>query len=116
MSNKIYFAKNIPYNNDRDDVARCKESWIDILKSYKHNLDFLILDLAKKERGSGMFYCLEYGEIGDKGEGTCSAECCGGYSPRNGKSGICKHYINPVCETGELFKLTKDGKLIKIKE
>ncbi len=45
---------------------------------------------AKIDRESGMFFCREFGEIGEKNE-TCGKQCSK-YTPRNKKSGICKHY------------------------
>jgi hypothetical protein len=38
---------------------------------------------------SGYFWCRHYGETGETG--TCGKHC-GGYRPRNGISGICKHF------------------------
>jgi hypothetical protein len=38
---------------------------------------------------SSYFYCQHFEAIGEKG--TCGKQC-NAYQPRNGKSGICKHY------------------------
>ena len=53
---------------------------------------------AEIERGTGMFWCNEFFEIGDSSEGTCG-RTCDGYKPRNGKNGICVHHRNPYCHT-----------------
>ena len=44
---------------------------------------------AVRSHGSGMFYCKEYQTAGDIGD--CNS-LCNYYSPRNKKSGICKHH------------------------
>ena len=41
------------------------------------------------EKGTGMFYCKKYEDLGELGE--CGKECPD-YISRNGKSGICKHH------------------------
>ena len=53
-------------------------------------IDEMILFEAKRETGMGYFYCREYGEIGEVGEGC--GKLCDGYKPNNGKNGRCKHY------------------------
>ena len=44
---------------------------------------------AKAEYHVDYFWCSKYDEVGEVGE---SCQFCGGYTPRNGKNGICKHY------------------------
>ena len=46
------------------------------------------------------FFCKAVGEWGEKG--NCGRDCSD-YKPRNGKSGICRHY-GRVYEPGELVK------------
>ncbi len=48
--------------------------------------------LAKMEVGTGVFYCKEYGKIGEVGQG-CGKECKL-YIPRNKKNGRCVHSSN----------------------
>jgi hypothetical protein len=48
---------------------------------------------AKIMYGSDYFYCQEYGEMGEKGEGC--GRFCDFYKPRNGKNGRCRHSRNP---------------------
>jgi len=59
---------------------------------------------AKILTGEGFFYCREYGEVGEVGNG-CGKECKS-YNPRNGKNGRCTKSVN-CYEHGEkiLIKL-----------
>ena len=45
---------------------------------------------AKIMYGLGYFYCQEFGESGESGEG-CGKDC-ESYKPRNGKNGRCVHH------------------------
>jgi hypothetical protein len=63
---------------------------------------------AKTERGLGFFYCREYSEVGETKE-SCGSGNCGGYSARNGKSGICKHH-------GFLYYKTDESKILRLKD
>ncbi len=54
-------------------------------------IDELPLHKATKTKVSGYFWCRRYEIVGEKGQGTCGRDCPN-YNPRNGKSGICKHY------------------------
>jgi hypothetical protein len=70
---------------------------------------------AVRETKTEYFYCKSVMEVCSKSpEGEqCGKECCD-YKPRNGKSGICKHW--GFCYTsGKAYKLTVDGKLSLIK-
>ena len=46
---------------------------------------------AIRDSGTGYFFCKKHLVIGEVGE-SCSEANCDFYIPRNGKSGICKHY------------------------
>jgi len=54
-----------------------------------NNLTEMVVNKAEKITLDDMFWCKEYEAPSEKGE--CS-RFCEGYIPRNGKSGICKHY------------------------
>lgn len=54
--------------------------------------DELKVFTAQRETNVPYFFCSYFGETGEVGEG-CGKECSA-YDPRNGKSGICKHYRN----------------------
>lgn len=49
----------------------------------------MMLIEARPSYGTGWFYCTEYQEPGEVGEG-CGKECKA-YKPRNGKNGRCVH-------------------------
>ena len=46
----------------------------------------------------GFFFCREYEHIGENG--SCGHQC-DGYTPKNGKSGLCKYRSNKMYEPGE---------------
>ena len=58
----------------------------------EQGFDKLKVFTAKRETNAPYFFCSYFGESGIVGE-VCGKECTA-YSPRNGKSGICKHYRN----------------------
>ena len=47
-----------------------------------------VLIEAKPSFGTGYFYCTEYDDVGEVGQG-CGKECKA-YKPRNGKNGRCR--------------------------
>lgn len=56
---------------------------------------------AVKDNSTGYFFCKFFDECGEKGE--CGKQCSE-YSPKNGKSGVCKHYGN-VYDSGQEYLL-----------
>jgi len=80
--NKLYFC-------DIDGNENCYglEYW----KWYKsdNELSELKLTEAKRETGTGYFFCKEFKEVGETG--NCG-KICSKYHPNNGKNGRCKHY------------------------
>ena len=52
---------------------------------------------AKLETGTGHFYCQEFQEVGEVGEGC--GKICDKYAPRNGKNGRCRHSSNCYVKT-----------------
>ncbi|MDD5013592.1 MAG: hypothetical protein PHW73_00635 [Atribacterota bacterium] len=60
---------------------------------------------AKRETGTGYFYCKHTSEIGESGD--CSNRICKSYIPNNGKNGRCKYYGYP-------YEQTDRSKIIKI--
>lgn len=83
MSKKLYFPKG--------DEGSCYqlEYWREYMK--ENNLSEIELFEAKRETGSGYFFCKEFLEIGEVSEGGCG-KTCEKYKPNNGKNGRCKHY------------------------
>jgi len=64
---------------------------------------------AKMIVGESFFWCKEFGEVGDVGEGC--GKCCEKYAPRNGKNGRCRHSMNcyePELDKPKTLKLTGD--------
>ena len=72
-----------------DDGCFPLEHWRELMK--ENGVDKTILYEAKRETNCGYFFCREYQEITEKDGMTCGKRHCKDYSPRNGKSGICKH-------------------------
>lgn len=52
---------------------------------------------AKAEHGTGYFWCSEFQAIGELGQGC--GKFCINYQPRNGRTGICRHYRLPYEQT-----------------
>lgn len=64
--------------------------------------------LAKRETKSDYFFCKHFQECGQRGE--CGKNC-EAYSPRNGKTGVCKHFVYTYYKTDQLFTLRIDETL-----
>ena len=60
----------------------------------------IIVYPAKMLTGEPYFWCKEYQELGEVGEGC--GKVCVKYSPRNGKNGRCRHSMN--CYEPEMDK------------
>jgi hypothetical protein len=102
--------KKLFFNEDYDENFHTIDYFKEILTT--HNLESIVLHKGKVEYGTDYFYCAEAMEVGMKDDPGCGRDC-EWYEPCNGKSGRCRHNKNCYTETGEIFKLTKDGKLIK---
>lgn len=92
MKAKLYFA-----SFDME-MARTKETWIDIAK-LNSKTEFELIE-AKPIKDAGFFWCREFEFAGEKSEVGCG-KYCPSYSPRNGKSGCCKHYSTTFYEPTE---------------
>ena len=66
----------------------------DFIKGQMKEQGWVELDVvvAEMDRGLGVFYCSEFDECGESGEG-CGIDCSA-YAPRNGKNGRCKFHKN----------------------
>lgn len=73
--------------------------------------DEILLELQKRDFGSGEMWCHAYGENVESGSGECG-KSCKDYKPRNNISGRCTYLDNTFIGTGAYFILTKQG-LIK---
>lgn len=68
----------------------------------------IILEVAKREFGSGVMWCKIQSEFVARGDDTCGSHC-DDYKPRNKKSGRCKHLDNTFIGTGTELILAKGG-------
>jgi hypothetical protein len=70
-----------------------------------NEINEMVVFEARRETGTGYFYCREYMEVGEVGE-SCG-KFCAHYKPLNGKNGRCKHY-------GYVYEQTEKSKLLKL--
>lgn len=82
------------------------------LRHYKalmieENCDTLELTEAKIDPSSGYYFCVEYLEIGEVGEGC--GKSCKDYKPRNEKNGRCRHHRHTYYETDKKITITRKG-------
>ena len=78
---------------------------IDYYKELIINGEYKEIELteAKIEYGTGYFFCTEYLEHGEVGEGC--GKVCEHYSPRNGKNGRCRYSNNVYQMTDNKFTI-----------
>jgi len=76
------------------------------IKDEFHGDAFAEVHEAKPVKIDNVFYCDFFKTCGEKGYDfdKCGKECSA-YSPRNGKSGCCKHYSNRLFEHGDKITL-----------
>ena len=72
----------------------------------------VILWAAKSEYNTGFFYCAEYAQMGEVGEG-CGKECFA-YKPKNGVKGVCSHFKVPMGRREHGILMHKFGVMGKI--
>jgi hypothetical protein len=89
---KMYFA------NKDSEICHEESYFRGIMKL--NNLSAAIVYKAVKERIIGAFWCKEFEKWGENDGMTCG-KICSKYSPRNGKSGICRRWSNINYEPGE---------------
>lgn len=61
---------------------------------------------AKRECGTGYFFCKHHLEIGTSGE-SCGEKWCENYEANNGINGRCKHY-------GYIYEITEIKRTLRI--
>ena len=81
---KLYFC-----SNDYDEACYSLDYFQEQLGN---GLTELIIYPAKMVTDSEYFYCAEFQEVGEVGEGC--GKMCDKYEPRNGKNGRCRHARN----------------------
>lgn len=87
------------------------EYWRELAKERDNDIK---LEGARIVYGESFFWCVEFHEFGETSE-ECGRSCIE-YSPRNGKNGRCKFHKNTYEGSSEMFMVTKEGKLVKVKE
>ena len=90
---KLYFA------SERDEY--CYPLAYHMADTKKDGLEEIELVEADRDSIDSVFYCGEYMGIGE--DGDCGFKC-DGYSPKNGKSGMCRHRSNVLYEHGKIVK------------
>lgn len=71
----------------------------------ENGISEMVVFEAKRETGTGYFFCQEFLEVGEVGE-SCG-KSCEQYAPRNGKNGRCKH-------SGYVYEQTDISKTLKL--
>jgi len=87
---KLYFSKEIG-----DEFCYPKAEIIEYMK--ENDISEMEVTEAEMETDTVYFYCREFQEIGDVGQGC--GRMCKKYAPRNGKNGRCKHSANPYSKS-----------------
>ena len=90
----------------------------EIRKAMKEtNVNKIEIDRACIDHVYETFYCkadaTSYPYYADNGERNCGKEC-DNYSPRNGKSGCCRHMRPSYLGCGEYYTLYANGKMEKL--
>ena len=95
---KYYFRKN-----DKD---CCYEIKTHLDYMWENEIKEMEVFEAKRECGTGYFFCKYHCEVGTSGE-SCGKNWCGNYEPNNGKNGRCKHYdyVYERTETKRILRL-----------
>ena len=81
------------------------EYFEEMLEADNHRVE-MVLDIFEPKWGTGTFWCIELGEGFESGDAGCGLECSD-YSPRNGKSGICKFWRPAHHPTGKTVTIVK---------
>ena len=91
------------FREDDDEFCYTEET----IKEYMQEnfIKEMVIYEAKRETGTGYFFCKEYSETGEIGE-SCG-RLCKDYKPLNGKNGRCVHYGWP-------YEQTDKSKILKI--
>jgi hypothetical protein len=63
-------------------------------------LEEITLTKAIPSKSNEYFHCRKYHEVGEKSQSNCG-RFCDGYTPKNGKAGMCRHQTKCYEPTGE---------------
>lgn len=106
---KTYFSKL------SEEFSQTKKWLLEEMKEY--GITELKVNEAKRIIGGDFYFCKAFDAMGEKGSFDYDGcgRICDEYTPRNGKSGCCKH--RSFCyKPGKKFILTIDGVLIEAPE
>jgi hypothetical protein len=95
--------KNRYFFRDGDADCYALQSHVEHMK--ENHITEMTLWLAEKETDAPYFFCKHFLEIGEKSEGGCG-NLCTEYKPKNGKSGVCKHYGYTYEQTEIIYTIT----------
>ena len=96
------------YSKENDEEVRPLEYFQDELWGNSELTELKVFEM-KIERNSNYFYCLEFGEVTDKGSDICGKGNCEKYEPRNGKNGICKWNRPVYAQSDKEVVITRDS-------
>lgn len=74
------------FETEDSEICYTKEHFVEVMK--EESLTEIEVIEAKRTKDNEYFWCTYFGEVGEKG--YCG-KACKEYTPRNGKSGNCKH-------------------------
>ncbi len=94
---KYYFRKN-------DESCYEIEAHLDYMREFY--ISKMEVFEAKRETGTGYFFCKYHSEIGEVGQ-NCGKQWCENYEPNNGKSGRCKNH-------GYVYEQTDKKRILKL--
>ena len=94
MKTKLFF---------RDDDEFCHTLGVHIKHMEENGIKEMDVFEAKVEYGTGFFFCKEFYQVGESGEGC--GKFCDKYIPNNGKNGKCKHHRNVYEQTDKVLKI-----------
>ena len=97
---------------ERSELIHDKAYWLEQAKEsgQELTLELYLPDSSKSQ----WFFCGDLLEVICACGDSCGKHC-GGYSPRNGKSGCCRYRRKCYYPTGQPFKLSPNGRLFKLK-
>jgi hypothetical protein len=85
---------------DGDSICWRLDAHIDYMLS--NNILEMDVWLAQPVINAPYFFCKQFEEVGDKG--NCGKQCIG-YKPKNGRSGVCRHYGCTYEQTDRKFTI-----------
>lgn len=94
--------KKLYFENESSDLCFPKKYFQELME--ENGLSQIEVFEAEPFKIDYFFWCKEFQELGEISSSFLFDRCgreCKSYSPRNGKSGCCKHYSKIMYEPGE---------------